>query len=86
MTGIFALQGRRLLSLTPELVYRVIKDLPIEDALKFLLSCRDESGFLGLKSTGASTVGTCVNLSGTGFEDNITSAKSKPGFRWTTWV
>lgn len=29
-----------LLSLTPELVYRIIKDLPIEDALNFLLSCR----------------------------------------------
>ncbi|KAH8744575.1 hypothetical protein BGZ57DRAFT_977160 [Hyaloscypha finlandica] len=45
-----------------------------------------DAGFLGLKRTGASTVGTCVNLSGTGFEDNITSAKSKPGFRCTTWV
>jgi hypothetical protein len=29
-----------LLSLTPELVCRVIKDLPIEDAYNFLLSCR----------------------------------------------
>jgi hypothetical protein len=44
------------------------------------------SAFLGLKFTGSSTVGTCVELHGTGFVDNVTSGKSKPGFRCTVWV
>ncbi|KAF4627434.1 hypothetical protein G7Y89_g10724 [Cudoniella acicularis] len=41
--------------------------------------------FLGLKFTGSSTVGTCVDLP-KGFSDNVTSGKAKPGFRCTTDV
>ncbi|RDL42314.1 uncharacterized protein BP5553_02293 [Venustampulla echinocandica] len=51
-----------------------------------LIDLWQDSGFLGLKFTGSSTVGTCVNLPGTGFQDNVSSGKAKPGFRCTTWV
>jgi hypothetical protein len=51
-----------------------------------LIDLWQDPGFLGLKFTGSSTVGTCENLKGTGFNNNVSSAKSKPGFRCTIWV
>ncbi|KAE9365570.1 hypothetical protein N431DRAFT_563447 [Stipitochalara longipes BDJ] len=51
-----------------------------------LIDLWQDADFLGLKFTGSSTVGTCVELHGTGFDDNVTSGKSKPGFRCTIWV
>ncbi|QDS76207.1 hypothetical protein FKW77_008385 [Venturia effusa] len=51
-----------------------------------LIDLWQNANFLGLKFTGSSTVGTCENLSGTGFNNNVTSGKAKPGFRCTVWV
>lgn len=51
-----------------------------------LIDLWQNAGFLGLKFTGSSTVGTCENLKGTGFNNNVTSGKAKPGFRCTIWV
>jgi hypothetical protein len=51
-----------------------------------LIDLWQDGGFLGLKFTGSSTVGTCENLAGTGFNNNVSSGKAKPGFRCTTWV
>src|ERR1700761_2589197 len=57
-----------------------------EAAKSQLIDLWQDPGFLGLKFTGSSTVGTCENLAGTGFNNNVSSAKSKPGFRCTIWV
>ncbi|RDI83521.1 hypothetical protein Vi05172_g6707 [Venturia inaequalis] len=51
-----------------------------------LIDLWQNANFLGLKFTGSSTVGTCESLKGTGFNNNVTSAKAKPGFRCTVWV
>lgn len=63
--------------------------LPATDAVAGkvqLIDLWQDAGFLGLKFTGSSTVGTCENLKGTGFKNNVTSGKAKPGFRCTVWV
>jgi hypothetical protein len=59
---------------------------PAAAAKSELIDLWQDPGFLGLKFTGSSTVGTCENLKGTGFNNNVSSAKSKPGFRCTVWV
>jgi hypothetical protein len=51
-----------------------------------LIDLWQDQAFLGLKFTGSSTVGTCENLAGTGFNNNVSSCKAKPGFRCTIWV
>ncbi|KAF2398222.1 hypothetical protein EJ06DRAFT_558599 [Trichodelitschia bisporula] len=51
-----------------------------------LIDLWQDSGFLGLKFTGKSNVGTCENLAGSGFNNNVSSGKAKPGFRCTIWV
>jgi hypothetical protein len=39
-TGFFATQGRTLVSLSPELLCKVVKELPIDNAHELLASCR----------------------------------------------
>lgn len=51
-----------------------------------LIDLWQNTKFLGLKFTGSSTVGTCENLKGTGFNNVVSSGKAKPGFRCTVWV
>ncbi|KAH6664183.1 hypothetical protein B0J14DRAFT_706622 [Halenospora varia] len=58
---------------------------PAAEAASQLIDLWVDAGFLGLKFTGSSTVGTCVNLP-SNFNDKISSGKAKPGFRCTTWV
>lgn len=59
---------------------------PAAAAKSQLIDLWQDPGFLGLKFTGSSTVGTCENLKGTGFNNNVSSGKAKPGFRCTVWV
>ncbi|TID18428.1 hypothetical protein E6O75_ATG06504 [Venturia nashicola] len=51
-----------------------------------LIDLWQNANFLGLKFTGSSTLGTCESLKGSGFNNNVTSGKAKPGFRCTVWV
>ncbi|KAG9230248.1 hypothetical protein BJ875DRAFT_340916, partial [Amylocarpus encephaloides] len=50
-----------------------------------LIDLWQDYGFLGLKLTGSSSPGTCVNLP-YNFNDIVSSGKAKPGYRCTTWV
>jgi hypothetical protein len=58
----------------------------LEARAQQLIDLWQDPGFLGLKFTGSSDVGKCENLRGTGFQDNVSSGKAKPGFRCTIWV
>ncbi|EPE25897.1 hypothetical protein GLAREA_01809 [Glarea lozoyensis ATCC 20868] len=57
----------------------------VEARAQQLIDLWQDSGFLGLKFTGSSDVGKCVNLP-SNFNDRVSSGKAKPGFRCTTWV
>ncbi|KAF2098276.1 hypothetical protein NA57DRAFT_77064 [Rhizodiscina lignyota] len=60
--------------------------LPIETPKDApLIDLWQDEDFLGFKFTGFSTAGTCENLHGTGFNNNVSSGKSRPGFRCTVW-
>ncbi|CCC14894.1 hypothetical protein SMACR_07708 [Sordaria macrospora] len=44
-----------------------------------------DANFLGLKHTGQGNVGECKNLPGD-FNDRISSAKARSGYRCTVWI